>query len=435
MRDGAVAQPQFGQRLRERRVKLGLSQRALAGDLVTPSYISLLERGERVPTLDVVVWLAQSLECDLADLLGLGAGELLASSAAGLERQLSRLETQALVEAGDLEEARKGLEAKLSGARAADDNGAYLLEYGLSLLPVLAATGRHERRLALLEQLLALPRAAEMGLLSLATDRAATLRELGRLTEAREEVTRLRALGPQRVGEREYVRLLGVLISVLCELDEFDAVDPLVDEALTRAGALKQPGMLGRAHWVAGMAYARMDRPADALAQLDRASQHLSFSSMPLLDWLRFCRSQAGVLLDAGEPAAAERWIAAADTTATMTGLETERMAVDAERGRYELATGHPDRAVEIFGGLVDSSRLAGPDLVKVLLGMGAALDRLGRHEEAVPVLRRAADLLEASGNFRRAIQVWRQIDQSRPAGAGAPGRRGTRRRALAVDN
>jgi transcriptional regulator with XRE-family HTH domain len=53
--------------MKERREQLGLSQAAVAEAVnVNTSYIGLLERGERVPSIEVLVELAAALDVDLA---------------------------------------------------------------------------------------------------------------------------------------------------------------------------------------------------------------------------------------------------------------------------------------------------------------------------------------------------------------------------------
>ena len=60
----------FGDRVRDRRLTLGLSQEALAHRAqINRTYIGTLEAGERNPSLDLIARLAKGLDCDAADLV------------------------------------------------------------------------------------------------------------------------------------------------------------------------------------------------------------------------------------------------------------------------------------------------------------------------------------------------------------------------------
>ena len=60
----------FGDRVRERRHDLGISQEALALRAgINRTYIGSLESGGRNPSLDLIARLATALECDAADLV------------------------------------------------------------------------------------------------------------------------------------------------------------------------------------------------------------------------------------------------------------------------------------------------------------------------------------------------------------------------------
>lgn len=60
----------IGARIRQKRLERGLSQRALAEDRFTPSYISALETGAVKPSMAALAYLAERLECSINDLLG-----------------------------------------------------------------------------------------------------------------------------------------------------------------------------------------------------------------------------------------------------------------------------------------------------------------------------------------------------------------------------
>ena len=51
-----------GKRIRERRLELGLSQRAIAGKGTSYAYISRIESGNRSPSIEALIAIAEKLE-------------------------------------------------------------------------------------------------------------------------------------------------------------------------------------------------------------------------------------------------------------------------------------------------------------------------------------------------------------------------------------
>ncbi|MFJ8648283.1 helix-turn-helix domain-containing protein [Streptomyces sp. NPDC093546] len=98
-------QPALGRRLRELRLRRGLSQSALAGDVVSPSAISLLESGHRQPTQRTLHYLAQQLGCTV-EFLRDGV-----EPAGGATLRLALARTELAVLSGDAETARVELNA------------------------------------------------------------------------------------------------------------------------------------------------------------------------------------------------------------------------------------------------------------------------------------------------------------------------------------
>jgi transcriptional regulator with XRE-family HTH domain len=63
-------QQKFGKMIRARRLKLGLGQEALADKAsIHRTHVSLLERGKRMPSLEVIRKLAAALETTMASLM------------------------------------------------------------------------------------------------------------------------------------------------------------------------------------------------------------------------------------------------------------------------------------------------------------------------------------------------------------------------------
>jgi transcriptional regulator with XRE-family HTH domain len=64
-------QVKFGKVVRERRLKKGLGQEALADKAgLHRTHVSLLERGKRMPSLAVIKKLAKALDTSMASLVG-----------------------------------------------------------------------------------------------------------------------------------------------------------------------------------------------------------------------------------------------------------------------------------------------------------------------------------------------------------------------------
>lgn len=413
-----VSQPEFGRRLHECRQRRGLSQRALAGTHVTASYISLLEVGQRVPTLNVVLTLARALDVPPEELLG--PGVLPPSGESPDSVLLAQVRARDARDLGDHANATAALAEAIEHARAIR-NADLVFQLGLSLQDELGAAARTEERLALLDELLALPVAdgSAPARLSLLTARASALRDLGRVADARRSAESALRLtdDPAVVGGAEHVRLLGVLISVLCELGALDEVEPRVTELLVLATALDVPAVLGMAQWAAATAFAVLGRPDDAYANLRAALDHLPYPTMPVGDWLRFCRVAMSILLDIGRDLdlAGElgRMAEAAGRTATP-GLEYAALLT--LRARHQILAGDIEAAQDTYRRL-EAATLSDVDegsatAAQLHAGRAEVLRGLGRTEEAADELRAAAQRYEHQGSYQLAMRMWRAVDE-----------------------
>jgi tetratricopeptide (TPR) repeat protein len=392
----------------------------IAGNAVTASYVSLLEAGERVPTLDVVVHVAQQLGTTVAQLLdrepdGVTERPSGDRSEDAMAVLLAQQAAQESVDSGDFAAARDTLAEALESAAAAGA-GETAVQLGLRLQSVLTALGASSERLALLTRLMAMPVVTDVAAVQvvLRSHHASALRDLGRLGEAR--VSALLALGQAREpgsrGTPAHVRCLGVLVSTLCELDDLAQVDELVTEMLALAAHGHRPGLRGRAHWLAALAYAQLDRPGAAVEQIRAAIGVLRSPELHLGEWVRFCRSVATVLLDQGGATdEALTWLLDAEHTAAAIGLPAETAATMCLRARFSMASGDTAAAAASYAKAAADGALGGRDLVHARLGYADAIEELGRVDEARDVLRQTAELCEQIGALQIAVRVWRRLD------------------------
>ncbi|MBD2830398.1 helix-turn-helix transcriptional regulator [Streptomyces globisporus] len=257
--------PDFGERVRARRRELGLSQQQLAGDVVTSSYISLLESGKRAPTLDVIIHLAEQLMMPVDELVGQGiAGSLAAepvsahsgaasgpaavapAGATAAAQSVSRPRTPVpppepvptavrtptppsqilAVNAMQSNDYARSIELlrDLYAQVLAEGDPMRSIEVGLQLQRALQTHGDHDQRLALLEELAATAsdQPSDAVRVAVLTELGSALRDTGYLSRARTPLeSALALLRPARLhGTSEHVRLLGTLVSVLCELSD-----------------------------------------------------------------------------------------------------------------------------------------------------------------------------------------------------------------------
>ncbi|MEU4693413.1 helix-turn-helix transcriptional regulator [Actinoplanes sp. NPDC023714] len=416
-----MPQPEFGRRLRKLRAGRGLSQRDLASGAVNQSYISLLESGARVPTLDVVAHLAKMLGVPLRDLAGDIDVDMEAGAAAPAPGPagpapaafVQELLATSAIDQGDLDQAEQQLTRLFESAVAAGSPTAILTQ-GLDLERVLEMRGDRPARYALLGRLL--PVAESSGVaearVRIRVSLAAAARDVGRLDEAFGHIEHAQQeidATAYRHGA-EHIKLMAVHISILADSGGGAEIVRLVNGMLAMAEQLDSPGISGRAHWAASLALAAAGETDRSLELLAGARRMLANPRTSLRDWARFSRAAASTLLDvdADRERIDDYMRAARAATVAEAGPDANRLA--ALEVRYAIATGDPERALAMAA-TVDESLLMGLEGVRFLHAVGSALVRVDRAGEAVATLRRAAQLAEEISAFRRASQLWRELN------------------------
>ncbi|MFD0648843.1 helix-turn-helix domain-containing protein [Streptomyces malaysiensis subsp. malaysiensis] len=265
---GDASAAALGARIRRLRRSWGMSQADLAGDDLSPSYISLLEGGKRLPSAEVLEQLAVRLRCDVPTLTGRAAE----ASECDLEVELKYAE-MAMQNADPL--------AALAAYRAVQDKTTaaaqpkiwYAAEQGIAL--ALERDGRLEEaavhyealRTASVTSKESVPRlTAVIGL-------CRCYRELGDLSHAiqiaEETLDELRELKltPTVIG----VELLSTLVGIHSERGDVHRASYLASQAIEQATAITDPKALGAAYWNASVVMYRKGNTADALALIQKA--------------------------------------------------------------------------------------------------------------------------------------------------------------------
>ena len=235
----------FGTRVRELRQAKGLSQQALAGDGISPGYVSLIESGKRTPSPTAVARLAERLDVPVSELVDEPETAPVVSESARLEVNFARLAlgngnpAEALRTLGNLELDR------LDSATACDAS--------LVLAESLQQTGNLDRAVAVLEALADRCTREEAWLTFAQASCALSIMyiesgDTGRAAESAEvAVTAVEAAG--LTGSEEHLRLCSVLMFALVERGDLMYASLRAEELIEVAESTGSSAARGAVYW------------------------------------------------------------------------------------------------------------------------------------------------------------------------------------------
>jgi transcriptional regulator with XRE-family HTH domain len=402
----------FGQRLREAREKVGLSQHALSFPGCTNAYLSRIEAGERTPSLQLVHELARRLDV---------SPEWLATGVEGvapIDREL--IDAEVALRLGEVAEAREVFARRL---RENPRDAAALAGFG----ELAFRDGHVTKAITLLEQ--SLERASLV-------DRSTTVETLARAHAAAGSLESAKALLERAVGEAvetgamiEEFRFRVLLANVLIDESEAKSAQQQLVAAMQHAEKLGDPIATARVYWTQsrlhmytnknpklGARYARraidiLERtenssyvamayhllacaqneagePKAALDQLNRGREAFGTALTPVDD-ARFGLEEARALLMLGDGKAAA---ARASEVFDQIGLLDPN-----DRGRTTMVLAHVFRqsgdtakAVQLYGLALDDLEHRAPHFAgEAGASLAELLEQLGRQDEALAVYKR----------------------------------------------
>jgi tetratricopeptide (TPR) repeat protein len=399
--DGAGAT--FGQRLRRRREHAGLSQVALAGEVLHPSYVSLLESDRRSPTTAVVRVLAARLGILPEELTGdvvddLGEQLLLADAALGTGRPAEAITL--------LEE----VVTTLRGDRLADDAQAF--RAGEVYATALERSGRLDDATSMWERLRTVAEAAP--------GRLPWLPAVGALVRCYREAGDLaRAVDLGEAALRRYTELhldgldghsalVSTLAGVYSERGDHLRAKVVLDELIARTEQSGSSDERGYAYWNAAVTAAERGHVGEGLRLADRATALLSTGD-DVRSRARLQVTKAWLLLAERPPdaVAARRILRAVLPEVRQHAGALSVASAETELARCELLLGRADVARKH---LHPEHRL---ERARALTALGAALVASGDTAAGVVELEEAAQALGRVEAPRQAAAVWRQLGET----------------------
>ncbi|WP_454051545.1 helix-turn-helix domain-containing protein [Cellulomonas sp. Marseille-Q8402] len=393
-------------RVRQARLAAGLSQTALAGDALSPSYISLIESGRREPTDAALGVLAERLGSTVEYLKHGDEGP--AEARARLALDYARLD----LVSGEASSARDrilalDLESVTRQVR---------VDSQLALAQAHEMLGDLESAVGVLEPLLAHARAEQHHLdaAAAATALVASYVESGDLGRAIElgdrQLAELEESG--LTGTDEHLRLGSTTLWAYVERGDLLYATHRAAELIRQAESLGTPRGRGSVYWNAALVAEQRHDYGLAKRYTERALALLGEGEVSR-DIPRLRLNYAWLLLrsDPAEPAMALVQLDRAAPELAVSGSEVEMARLDVERSRAHLMQGDPVAAEgyarAALDRLGDQPRLDG---AAAQLAIGDALHARGEVDAASRAYRWAADMLGMMSASRQSAAVWREL-------------------------
>lgn len=396
----------LGQRVRELRQTRGMTQEQLAGEELTKSFISLLERDKAAPSIETAALIAQRLGTSVDALLG-SPGHLQDQVASGLlTMSADAARRRNLTQAAELLKAAEILINLFPLAESSREITLQRAQLALEGRDFVRARELAQQARTQAEESNDLWRSAR----ALTIQGQVDLKER-KIPDAIQSLKQALSLLSQAKASRDPARVEALILlgSALVYQGQYEDAIRRFDEAADSQVASYHPILRGRALWGAGAAYRHLSQFDEAFESL-HAAREIFEQSEELPDLVSVLHNLGQVALEGGKPQDALPYLHHALRVVDRLPMPDVRASTRTEIGRVHMALGNLEDAEAFAEQALEGARMAG-DPVEVAEAQ-AILARVafarGKPAEGTRFLRAAAAGFAARGMEHRIRDLMR---------------------------
>jgi tetratricopeptide (TPR) repeat protein len=372
-----------GQRLRRAREEAGLTQRDLSFDGCTAAYVSRIEAGARVPSLQILR--------EFGKRLGVSADFLATGGPGDADLSSELLEAEVALRLDDEEQA-----ARLYGAaRRAADSPAALARAELGLGRVALHRGDVVEAIGLLEQALDSGALGEGDASVAANALGRGYASQGRYDEAFAIFERYLDAARARGDRFDQVRFGMLLANAYVDRGDYGRAQAVLGEILGLARQLVDPMLRASVYWSQSRVHLSQGDP-DRAAEYAQLALTTLRASEQTLEAARALLLLAFIENDRGNPKAALELVDEGEPIVAAAGETKDAAMFTIERARALSTLGEGDEAAELLLGIAPRLMSASPD-------------------DAARAYATVADIFRMQGDSARALELYELAVEQAP--------------------
>jgi tetratricopeptide (TPR) repeat protein len=386
-----------GERLKAARIRTGLSQRQLAFLGCSPAYISRIESGDRIPSLQILR--------ELGRRLGVSADFLATGSDVGLEDG-EFTDADLALRLGDVD----GAEKMYGDALSAGADPAVRSKALAGLGQVAFRKGEPREAIARFEEALQLSGRRESDDPELADSLGRAYAMVGELESAIGVFERCLAAAEERGDVVEVIQFSVLLAYALIDSGNFGRAEELLGHALSLGRGYDSPSVQAHLYWSQSRLHAERDEPEIAARYARRALEVLRATE----DTYRIARAHqllAHIELDRGNPEEALRVIREGWPLLEHTGNAVERAQYRLEEARALAKLGDREDAAALamqISGVISEAHPE--DAARSYTVLAEVFEDLGETSRARELYELAAEILRPRNPSRYLIHVYARL-------------------------